>query len=162
LLLSPQDRVRGESSLRSLFKYSRELTIVVELTAGGTAAFYTCTTHMQKFLCLSVGLGDNQTTETTPMQPAKLTILILNTLTTSRAARATSPAASSTIALGAQFSFSGFCWDCNWRLPRSHLPCLSREFRTFRNRSKGLDIFPLDRELPFPRSATYEKMRYAI
>lgn len=51
-----------ESTLRSLFKYPRELLIVVGLTAGGTAAFYTYTTYMQKFLRLSVGLSDNQTT----------------------------------------------------------------------------------------------------
>ena len=31
-------------------------------TAGGTAAFYTYTTYMQKFLKLSVGLTDTQTT----------------------------------------------------------------------------------------------------
>jgi MFS transporter, MHS family, alpha-ketoglutarate permease len=36
--------------------------IVVGLTAGGTTAFYTYTTYMQKFLKLSVGLSDNQTT----------------------------------------------------------------------------------------------------
>ena len=52
----------GESTLRSLFNYPRELLIVVGLTAGGTAAFYTYTTYMQKFLRLSVGLSDNQTT----------------------------------------------------------------------------------------------------
>jgi MHS family alpha-ketoglutarate permease-like MFS transporter len=36
--------------------------IVVGLTAGGTTCFYTYTTYMQKFLKLSVGLTDNQTT----------------------------------------------------------------------------------------------------
>jgi len=36
--------------------------IVVGLTAGGTTAFYTYTTYMQKFLKLSVGMSDNQTT----------------------------------------------------------------------------------------------------
>ncbi len=35
---------------------------MVGLTAGGTAAFYTYTTYMQKFLKLSVGLTDDQTT----------------------------------------------------------------------------------------------------
>jgi MFS transporter, MHS family, alpha-ketoglutarate permease len=39
--------------------------LVVGLTAGGTAAFYTYTTYMQKFLKLSVGLSDNQTTAVT-------------------------------------------------------------------------------------------------
>jgi MHS family alpha-ketoglutarate permease-like MFS transporter len=50
------------SSFRALFKYPREVLIVVGLTAGGTTAFYTYTTYMQKFLKLSVGLGDNETT----------------------------------------------------------------------------------------------------
>jgi MHS family alpha-ketoglutarate permease-like MFS transporter len=54
-----------ESSLRSLFNYPRELLLVVGLTAGGTAAFYTYTTYMQKFLRLSVGLTDTQTTAVT-------------------------------------------------------------------------------------------------
>ncbi len=50
------------SSLRMLFNYPREVLLVVGLTAGGTAAFYTYTTYMQKFLKLSVGLSDDQTT----------------------------------------------------------------------------------------------------
>jgi MFS transporter, MHS family, alpha-ketoglutarate permease len=50
------------SSLRELMKYPREVLLVVGLTAGGTAAFYTYTTYMQKFLKLSVGLTDDQTT----------------------------------------------------------------------------------------------------
>jgi MHS family alpha-ketoglutarate permease-like MFS transporter len=48
-----------------LFKYPREILLVVGLTAGGTAAFYTYTTYMQKFLKLSVGLTDDQTTMVT-------------------------------------------------------------------------------------------------
>jgi MHS family alpha-ketoglutarate permease-like MFS transporter len=43
-------------------KYPREVLLVVGLTAGGTAAFYTYTTYMQKFLKLSIGLTDDQTT----------------------------------------------------------------------------------------------------
>src|SRR5438876_12110479 len=50
------------SSLRELLHYPREVMLVVGLTAGGTTAFYTYTTYMQKFLKLSVGLNDNQTT----------------------------------------------------------------------------------------------------
>jgi MHS family alpha-ketoglutarate permease-like MFS transporter len=50
------------SSLRALARYPREVLLVVGLTAGGTAAFYTYTTYMQKFLKLSVGLTDDQTT----------------------------------------------------------------------------------------------------
>jgi MHS family alpha-ketoglutarate permease-like MFS transporter len=53
---------RGESSVRTLLKYPRQVLIVIGLTAGGTTAFYTYTTYMQKFLKLSVGLSDNQTT----------------------------------------------------------------------------------------------------
>ena len=35
-------------------KYPREVMVVVGLTMGGTTAFYTYTTYMQKFLKLSV------------------------------------------------------------------------------------------------------------
>jgi MHS family alpha-ketoglutarate permease-like MFS transporter len=51
-----------QGSLRTLARYPREILLVVGLTAGGTAAFYTYTTYMQKFLRLSVGLNENQTT----------------------------------------------------------------------------------------------------
>jgi MFS transporter, MHS family, alpha-ketoglutarate permease len=54
--------VRRESSLRALRKYPKEVLLVVGLTMGGTMAFYTYTTYMQKFLKLSVGLSDNKTT----------------------------------------------------------------------------------------------------
>jgi len=56
---------RRESSLRALRKYPREVLVVVGLTMGGTTAFYTYTTYMQKFLKLSVGLTDAQTTVVT-------------------------------------------------------------------------------------------------
>src|SRR5262249_54763196 len=56
---------RRESSIKALLKYPREVLLVVGLTAGGTAAFYTYTTYMQKFLKLSVGLTDDQTTMVT-------------------------------------------------------------------------------------------------
>ena len=46
-------------------KYPREVLVVVGLTMGGTTAFYTYTTYMQKFLKLSVGLTDRQTTMVT-------------------------------------------------------------------------------------------------
>ena len=57
--------MRRESSLRALTKYPREVLLVVGLTMGGTTAFYTYTTYMQKFLKLSVGLTDGQTTVVT-------------------------------------------------------------------------------------------------
>jgi len=57
-----QKLTKPTSSLRTLLRYPREVLLVVGLTAGGTAAFYTYTTYMQKFLKLSVGLSDDQTT----------------------------------------------------------------------------------------------------
>jgi len=56
---------RRTSSLAALARHPREVALVVGLTAGGTAAFYTYTTYMQKFLKLSVGLTDDQTTTVT-------------------------------------------------------------------------------------------------
>jgi len=53
---------RRESSVKALLNYPREVLLVVGLTMGGTTAFYTYTTYMQKFLKLSVGLTDTQTT----------------------------------------------------------------------------------------------------
>lgn len=53
---------RRESSIRTLRNYPKQVLIVIGLTAGGTTAFYTYTTYMQKFLKLSVGLSDNKTT----------------------------------------------------------------------------------------------------
>ncbi len=50
------------SILRALMSYPRELLLVVGLTAGGTAAFYTFTTYMQTFVRLSVGLSAQTTT----------------------------------------------------------------------------------------------------
>jgi MHS family alpha-ketoglutarate permease-like MFS transporter len=49
-------------SVTKLLNYPRELLLVVGLTAGGTAAFYTFTTYMQTFVKLSVGLTADQTT----------------------------------------------------------------------------------------------------
>jgi MFS transporter, MHS family, alpha-ketoglutarate permease len=53
---------KPQSSLRGLMKYPREVAIVVGLTAGGTAAFYTFTTYMQTFVKQTVGLSDITTT----------------------------------------------------------------------------------------------------
>jgi MFS transporter, MHS family, alpha-ketoglutarate permease len=60
--LAAKKLVRRESSVKALLKYPREVLLVVGLTMGGTTAFYTYTTYMQKFLKLSVGLNDTQTT----------------------------------------------------------------------------------------------------
>ncbi|MET0679291.1 MAG: MFS transporter [Bradyrhizobium sp.] len=54
--------VKPTGSIVELLKYPRELLLVVGLTAGGTAAFYTFTTYMQTFVKLSVGLTEEQTT----------------------------------------------------------------------------------------------------
>ena len=43
----------------------RNMLVVIGITVGGTSAFYTYTTYMQKYLKLSVGLSDDQTTAVT-------------------------------------------------------------------------------------------------
>ncbi len=53
---------KRENPLVALARYPREVLLVVGLTLGGTTAFYTYTTYMQKFLKLTVHLTDNQTT----------------------------------------------------------------------------------------------------
>jgi MHS family alpha-ketoglutarate permease-like MFS transporter len=56
------------SEIGSLWKLAAEwksLLIVIGVTVGGTSAFYTYTTYMQKFLKLSVKLTDDQTTAVT-------------------------------------------------------------------------------------------------
>ena len=50
------------ASVRSLLQHWRELLLVIGITIGGTSAFYTYTTYMQKFLKLTVGLDDMQVT----------------------------------------------------------------------------------------------------
>jgi len=50
------------SSIRHLLRHWRACLLVVGITIGGTSAFYTYTTYMQKFLKLSVGLDDTQVT----------------------------------------------------------------------------------------------------
>jgi MHS family alpha-ketoglutarate permease-like MFS transporter len=60
--LEAKKAVKPTGSLRTLAQYPREVMLVVGLTAGGTAAFYTFTTYMQTFLKLSSGLSDEQTT----------------------------------------------------------------------------------------------------
>jgi len=48
--------------LKELAKHPREVAIVVGLTLGGTVAFYTYTTYMQKFLVNSAGLSKDTST----------------------------------------------------------------------------------------------------
>jgi MHS family alpha-ketoglutarate permease-like MFS transporter len=54
--------VKPTGSLATLLQYPKELLLVVGLTAGGTAAFYTFTTYVQTFVKQSVGLTEDQTT----------------------------------------------------------------------------------------------------
>ncbi len=49
-------------TMKALLAHWRELLLVVGITIGGTSAFYTYTTYMQKFLKLSVGFDDAQVT----------------------------------------------------------------------------------------------------
>ncbi|MFN3624761.1 MAG: MFS transporter [Hyphomicrobium sp.] len=51
-----------ESPIMGLLRHPREVAIVVGLTLGGTVAFYTYTTYMQKFLVNSVGLTKETST----------------------------------------------------------------------------------------------------
>src|SRR6516162_8172594 len=60
--IAARNTATAKGSIRSLMQYPREVLLVVGLTMGGTTAFYTYTTYMQKFLKLSVGLNDNETT----------------------------------------------------------------------------------------------------
>jgi MFS transporter, MHS family, alpha-ketoglutarate permease len=60
--IEAQKSAKATGSIAGLLKYPRELLLVVGLTAGGTAAFYTFTTYMQTFVKLSVGLSEDQTT----------------------------------------------------------------------------------------------------
>jgi len=51
-----------KGSLRELMKHPKAVVTVIGLTLGGTLAFYTYTTYMQKFLVNTVGLTKNQST----------------------------------------------------------------------------------------------------
>ncbi|MBB4005866.1 MFS transporter [Allorhizobium taibaishanense] len=50
------------SPLRELMKYPRQVVTVIGLTLGGTVAFYTYTTYMQKFLVNTVHLSKDDST----------------------------------------------------------------------------------------------------
>ncbi len=54
--------VGSDAGLRAAAQHWKTMLVVVGITIGGTSAFYTYTTYMQKFLKLSVGLTDDQTT----------------------------------------------------------------------------------------------------
>jgi len=53
---------RSESLMRTLIRHPKELLTVVGLTMGGTLAFYTYTTYMQKYLVNSAGFSKDTAT----------------------------------------------------------------------------------------------------
>ena len=59
---STEGATKRKGSLRELLKHPKSLSVVVGLTLGGTLAFYTYTTYMQKFLVNTVGLTKDQST----------------------------------------------------------------------------------------------------
>ena len=62
LFRAAEKTVRTESVWTTLGRNWKSMLLVVGITIGGTSAFYTYTTYMQKFLKLSVGLTDDQST----------------------------------------------------------------------------------------------------
>lgn len=54
--------IQKESLIRTLLRYPKEIFIVIGLTMGGTLAFYTYSTYMQKFLVNTSGLSKNTAT----------------------------------------------------------------------------------------------------
>jgi len=57
-----QEEKKKSGGLRELLRYPREILIVIGLTAGGTAAFYTFTTYMQTYIRLTSGFSEETTT----------------------------------------------------------------------------------------------------
>jgi MHS family alpha-ketoglutarate permease-like MFS transporter len=53
---------KKRSKVKELLEHPKAILTVVGLTAGGTLAFYTYTTYMQKYLVNSVGLSKEQST----------------------------------------------------------------------------------------------------
>jgi len=68
------DQRKSEGTLRALLQHPRAVLTVIGLTMGGTLAFYTYTTYMQKFLVNSAGF-DKQTA--TLLNAATLLIYML-------------------------------------------------------------------------------------
>jgi MHS family alpha-ketoglutarate permease-like MFS transporter len=62
LFKASQKAAARESTWKIVARNWKTMLFVVGFTVGGTSAFYTYTTYMQKFLKLSVGLTDDQTT----------------------------------------------------------------------------------------------------
>ncbi|NIJ55931.1 MFS transporter [Dyadobacter arcticus] len=62
---SKDTKSKKEGSLAELLKHPKAIMVVIGLTLGGTLAFYTYTTYMQKFLVNTVGLTKYQSTTLT-------------------------------------------------------------------------------------------------
>ncbi|WP_259099846.1 MFS transporter [Pseudomonas sp. JUb42] len=70
-----QDKEKPKTSLmRTLLQHPKELMTVVGLTMGGTLAFYTYTTYMQKYLVNTVGMS---ITDSTSISAATLFLFML-------------------------------------------------------------------------------------
>ncbi len=54
--------VAKERLMRTLFRYPKEICLVIGLTMGGTLAFYTYSTYMQKYLVNSAGMQKSTAT----------------------------------------------------------------------------------------------------
>jgi len=59
---APATSQQRQGSLRALLQHRREVLTVIGLTMGGTLAFYTYTTYMQKFLVNSAGVDSRMAT----------------------------------------------------------------------------------------------------
>jgi MFS transporter, MHS family, alpha-ketoglutarate permease len=62
---SRETEVKKKGSIQELLKHPKSIMVVIGLTMGGTLAFYTYTTYMQKFLVNTVGLSKDQSTTLT-------------------------------------------------------------------------------------------------
>lgn len=57
-----QKKSKKSSGIKALIQYPKEVMIVIGLTMGGTLAFYTYSTYMQKYLINSVGMTEKVST----------------------------------------------------------------------------------------------------
>ena len=57
-----KNHVPKESLIRTLLRYPKEIFLVIGLTMGGTLAFYTYSTYMQKYLVNSAGMTKSTAT----------------------------------------------------------------------------------------------------
>jgi MHS family alpha-ketoglutarate permease-like MFS transporter len=62
VVIAPKEDKNARGSLRALAQHPRAVLTVIGLTIGGTVAFYTFTTYMQKFLVNTNGFSKNTAT----------------------------------------------------------------------------------------------------